>query len=179
MKQHKPFEMWILQDRSLNADEEQELELHLATCETCRQLKLGWQTSRQELTAAVALSPAPGFSQRWKASLADRRARQQQKQVRRFLKYLIGINLLSLAGLVTAIILGTSPLDLFSGLLHSSVSVFLYAKQVESLALAIYHSVPLYVPVVFWILLSTGFCLTALAWGASMWRYLIKGVSAK
>jgi hypothetical protein len=142
-------------------------------------MKLGWQNTHQQIKAAGMAAPAPGFSQRWQSSLAERRARQQQSQVRKFFKYLIGINLLSLLGLTATFILGTSPLDLFSGLLHSSVSAFLYAKQAQSFILGAIHSVPLYIPVVVWILISTGFCLAALAWGASMWKYLIKGAGAK
>ena len=179
MDKHDPFERWILEDEILNEDQEASLNLHMASCEQCRQVKQSWQMTHQLIKTSGMAAPAPGFSQRFQASLVERRARQQQTQVRRFFQYLIGINLLSFLGLAGTFILGTSPLDVFSGLLHGSVSAFLYARQAQSLILTLFHSVPLFVPVVGWILLSTGFCLAALVWGASIWRYLIKGVGAK
>jgi hypothetical protein len=178
MNQHNPFEEWILQDEILNEEQKISLSQHLTGCETCRQLQLNWQNARQQIKTTAMLAPTPGFSQRWQASLAQRRARQQT-QVRRFFKYLIGINLLSFTGLIATFVLGTSPLDLVSGLLRGSVSAFLYFKQMQSLILAVFHSVPLFVPVVFWILVSTGFCLAVMLWGVSMWKYLFKGVTAK
>jgi hypothetical protein len=178
MNPHNPFEEWILQDEPLNEAQESALNQHVAACGQCHELQLNWQHTHQQIKTITMATPAPGFSQRWQASLPQRRMRQQA-QVRRFFKYLIGINLLSFVGLIATFVLGTSPLDLVSGLLHGSVSIFLYAREAQNLALAALHSVPLFVPVVFWILISTGFCLAVLTWGFSMWRYFYKGVSAK
>ena len=179
MNTHDPYEHWILKDGPLNEEQASSLNRHLAGCTHCQQVKLGWERAHQQMTGAEMAVPAPGFSQRWQSSLAERRASRQKNQVRRFFKYLIGINLLSFTGLVSTLILGTSPLKLFSGLLQGSVSTFLYAKEAQNLILGAFHSVPLFIPVAFWILISTGFCLAALVWGASMWRYLFKGVGAK
>ena len=178
MNQHDPFEQWILQDEPLGKVQENALTLHLAGCGQCRQLRVNWQRTRQQIKSTAMAAPVSGFSQRWQTSLAQRRARQQA-QVRRFFKYLIGISLLSFLGLVATFVLGTSPLDMVSGLLHGSVSTFLYIKQVLNLGLAAFHALPIFVPVIFWILISTGFCLAVLAWGFSMWRYFYKGVNAK
>ena len=178
MEQHDPFESWILEDERLSETQESELKQHLNGCAHCRRLQLNWQQTRGQMRAAAMAAPLPGFSQRWQAGLAQRRMRQQT-QVRRFFIYLIGINLFSFAGFVATFVLGTSPFDILSGLLHGSVYAFLFVRQVEGLAAALYHSVPLVVPIVGWMLVSTGFCLVVLIWALSIWRTFNRGVNLK
>jgi hypothetical protein len=179
MNKHQIFETWILQETDLTEDESHLLTAHLVDCEPCRQLRLGWSNAREAIKTTPMAAPAPGFSQRWKNSLAERRARQHQAQVKKFFRYLIGVTSLSFAGLLFTVILGTSPVNVMATLLRSGVNLLLYVRQMENVFNMILRSVPFFVPVIIWILVSTGFSLAALAWGASMWKYVIKGVNAK
>jgi hypothetical protein len=179
MDKHQIFETWILEDASLTEDEAADLAAHLVTCEHCRQLKMGWGNVREMIKATPPVSPAPGFSQRWKNSLAERRALQQKAQVRKFFRYLTAFILISVFGLLFTVVCGTSPVNLMATLLRSGVTLLLYVQRAQNVINMILRSVPLYVPVIMWILVSTGFSLAALAWGASMWKYVVKGVNAQ
>ncbi len=179
MEKHQLFETWILQDTQLTEDEQKMLNAHLADCEHCRQLQKGWEMTRCMLKSTPRAAPAPGFSQRWKNSLAERRAREQKAQVKRFLRYLIGINILTFMGLLLVLFLGTSPVDLLATVLRSSVMLLLFVGRAGNIFNIILRSLPPYVPVLIWVLTSTGFSLAALAWGFSIWKYVIKGVNAK
>jgi hypothetical protein len=179
MDKHQIYETWILEDASLTKDEAAALATHLVTCEHCRQLKIGWGTVREAIAATPAVSPVPGFSQRWKNSLAERRALQQKAQVKKFFRYLTAFTLISVMGLLFTVICGTSPVNILAMLLRNGVTLLLLVRRVESIINLVLRSVPLYVPVIIWMLVSTGFSLAALAWGASMWKFVVKGVNAK
>jgi hypothetical protein len=179
MNKQDPFEDLILRDSALSEEEKTSLESHLLTCVRCCQLQAGWATARKEIQTAPEHHPAAGFSHRWAASLPERRFKAQQQQVKKFLRYLIGITLISFIGLVITVLIGTSPLELLSGALHTGMVVFLYGKHIQNLLLVTMHSVPLILPVTLWILITTGFCLTVFVWGGTMYRYVIKGAPAK
>lgn len=179
MIKHDPFEDLIFRDGPLDEGEEEMLALHLMTCDQCRQLQAGWMAAREQMKTAVIHQPAEGFSRRWSSSLAERRVKAQKKQIKKFLQFLIGFNLFSLLGLVLTVLIGTTPLDLLSYVLRTGMVVFMYGKQVQNLLMITLHSVPLVLPVVLWVLLSTGFCLTVFAWGGTMYRYVIKGAPTK
>ena len=179
MEKHQLFETWILQDTQLTEDEQKMLNVHLTDCEHCRLLQAGWQATRSMLKEAPKVAPAPGFSQRWKTGLAERRAREQKAQIKRLLRYLIGINILTFMGLLIVLFLGTSPVDLMASVLRSGVMLLLFVGRAGNVFNILLRSFPPYVPVLIWVLISTGFSLAALAWGFSIWKYVIKGVNAK
>ncbi|MCE1253428.1 MAG: hypothetical protein LWX83_07755 [Anaerolineae bacterium] len=179
MEKHQLFETWILQDAQLTEDEQKCLNAHLLECDHCRQLKLGWQSTRSMLKTTPMVGPTTGFSQRWKNSLAERRARQQKAQIKRFLRYLIGINVLTLIGLSFVLLLGTNPVNLMATALREVVMALLFIGRAGSVFNMFLRAFPPYVPVLIWVLTSTGFSLAALAWGFSIWKYVIKGVNAK
>jgi len=77
---HQPFEDWLLSDSTLSEQENLQLEEHLDTCETCRQLSAAWRSVEQQFSVAMQISPAPGFTERWQGLLAedlDKKFRQQ------------------------------------------------------------------------------------------------------
>lgn len=76
---HQPFETWLLDDEPLETDSQAMLNEHLAECDHCRKLALGWQGA-QALLRATLVSPAPGFSDRWKIRLDAARAERQRRQ---------------------------------------------------------------------------------------------------
>jgi len=77
---HQPFETWILDQGTLSGEEQRALQDHIGSCEQCRRLDRRWQAVRHELRARPMISPAAGFSKRWQAGLAERRAREQRRQ---------------------------------------------------------------------------------------------------
>jgi hypothetical protein len=78
---HQPYETWLFDETELSREQAQALQAHLHECQQCRGLEKSWKTLDGKIQATPMVSPQPGFSQRWRASLAERRARQQMLQV--------------------------------------------------------------------------------------------------
>ena len=81
---HQPYESWILDETTLSLAEQRQMKDHLDSCAACRKLATGWIAARRSMRAAPPARPAPGFTGRFQARLAERRALQHQLQARRF-----------------------------------------------------------------------------------------------
>jgi predicted anti-sigma-YlaC factor YlaD len=170
---HQPFENWLLDEDPLSAPQRQELETHLATCPECTKLSHGWKEASALIQSTALVSPAPGFTQRWKGNLAKQRMIAQPRQVRLFFLSLVGIAIFSFA--------------LFAGLLAAfhitladlAVSI---AKAVSSL-FTLWITAQAYInanlagpiPLILWILFSTGVCLLIFVWIAAIVRISRRG----
>ena len=119
------------------------------------------------------VSPEPGFSQRFTASLAARRARQaHQRQIRQMILGL-SLGVISCAGLLTFIIFSVaSPVDLLVRATEMITGMIFWWNQASRLLIAGLQQ-PLILLV--WILLTSGLCLTAFGWCFTLWRISSKG----
>lgn len=173
---HQPFETRILEPNHPSPLDAREFQQHLEQCASCRALQNNWLAAEQTLKRTPQLSPRPGFSTRWQASLAERRARQHVRQVRILLLTLSGGSLVSLLGLIAVFLTVAKPVDLlvagtrvittFNGLLVSIQSLFTGAL-----------ASPL--PMAIWIALGCGFCLLVTTWVITLWRISYKGVTVQ
>jgi anti-sigma factor RsiW len=176
---HQPFETWILDHESLPLTDRRTLQAHLDTCQQCQRLHRKWNGVRQELHARRMAAPAPGFSQRWKASLTERRAQAQRKQAWRVFGILLGAALLIFLLLAIYMMASTSPTDWLIALVQTLatssglINLAIYAVQTWL------SSTPLAVNVVLWIYLTITFCLLSLVWVLVLWRTNIVGVFTK
>jgi hypothetical protein len=78
---HQPFDMWLFEEEALSPDQDRALADHLESCEHCRALAAAWRAVEGQLHSTSQIEPAPGFTQRWLASLADDRQRAGQRQL--------------------------------------------------------------------------------------------------
>ena len=103
---HLPYDTWLFEGEALSPDRYRALAEHLEFCEHCRTLAAAWSAVEGQLISTSQIEPAPGFTQRWRASLADDRHRVGQRQ--------LGTVLLSTTvGLVTlALLFGAQLLPL-------------------------------------------------------------------
>jgi hypothetical protein len=74
---HRPFEDWLLEDRSLNSKERQALEAHLHTCRSCAAIA----ESNLALHSARRVSAPVGFAERFEKRLDRWQARQKWLQL--------------------------------------------------------------------------------------------------
>lgn len=79
---HLPFENWIFNRDNLTSDQIAELEAHLKTCQQCNRLRSGWSEVEQLLEKPAFTPAPPQFVNRFQASLAQRKAHQQKRQIR-------------------------------------------------------------------------------------------------
>jgi predicted anti-sigma-YlaC factor YlaD len=77
---HPLIEEWLLSGSSLTPEEHVQLQEHLKSCESCRQLGEAWQETEYRLKSAPVASPQPGFTSRWQARLAQEQLRRQRLQ---------------------------------------------------------------------------------------------------
>jgi predicted anti-sigma-YlaC factor YlaD len=78
---HQPFESWLYERETLSRDQARDLENHLENCDSCRTLATAWMDIEGQLLSTSLVAPVPGFTQRWRARLADRRQQVNQRQV--------------------------------------------------------------------------------------------------
>lgn len=77
---HLLIEEWLLSASDLTPEESHQLQEHLKSCESCRQLSEAWQEVEYRLKSAPMRSPAPGFTIRWQQRLVEDRSRRQRWQ---------------------------------------------------------------------------------------------------
>ena len=78
---HQPFENWLFSEEPLPADDGRELEDHLMDCDQCSGLENAWMDIASLFAEVPDVEPAPGFINRWQATLeADRAAEKAQRQ---------------------------------------------------------------------------------------------------
>ncbi len=78
--EHQPFERWIFEAETLSDEQASALRDHLQGCGRCRAIADAWHAVEQEIVLAPMISPAPGFTQRWKARRSERRRIAEQRQ---------------------------------------------------------------------------------------------------
>lgn len=170
---HQPFETWLLDETTLSTKQEAQLKAHLESCPDCRKFQAGWHAARHTLRTARLASPAPGFSQRFSASLAERRARQAHQQQIRYMILGLALGGFGLACLLVFLLFSTyTPVQL---LVHASETVAgmvsLWNRAQTFAAAAIQQPFI----VVIWILLSSGLCLLVGGWLFTLWRISTNG----
>lgn len=174
---HQPFETWLLDEgESLTLEERRALQEHIASCAQCQRLEHQWQDVHQELRTHRMVAPAPGFAQRWQASLAERRAREQRKQAWRIFGVFLGVSLLALL-LLTGYTLATStPAEWLEALVRSiSSSNALLQFSIYTLQNWLIGT-PLAVHIALWIYLTMTLCFLSLLWIMIVWRTKTVGV---
>jgi hypothetical protein len=174
---HQPFETWMIDEVHLSMEQETALQSHLAGCTDCRKLQTGWQLARQAMQAAPMVRPAPGFSQRFSASLAQRRAYEaHRRQVRRLILGL-SLGVIATAALLIGVIFAVaSPVDLLVQVTGFITSVIVVWNRVSRFLIAALQQP---VVLVIWILLTSGVSLLAFGWLFTLWRISLQGVEQK
>jgi hypothetical protein len=78
---HQPYESWLFEQETLSQDQSRELRDHLEICDGCHALATAWKDVEGQLMSSSLITPAPGFTQRWRSRLADHRRRTSQLQM--------------------------------------------------------------------------------------------------
>jgi hypothetical protein len=174
---HKPYETWLITEDPLLPDQQTQLDEHLKSCPSCRQLQYSWQKVEQLFGEAPVLEPRTGFTNRWQIHLQQELSLQKEREQKRstwiFLVSTTGAAFLVL--IIMAIMFFStvqnstevfiSGMTLISGLLNLTSAI-----QVAFFPLleVFFISVPTY-----WLLLlAGGACFITLALTFSIFRVL-------
>ncbi|OGO62912.1 MAG: hypothetical protein A2029_09100 [Chloroflexi bacterium RBG_19FT_COMBO_47_9] len=77
---HQPFRDWLLSEEKLSAEQIREMQEHVRSCESCRQTESAWTQVESAFRAIPQAQPAPGFTSRWQAHLAEYLAHKQKRR---------------------------------------------------------------------------------------------------
>jgi hypothetical protein len=177
--EHLPYETWIFEQASLSEEQGQALQAHLQECAQCRALLQGWQAVHQQIQATGTAGPIPGFSLRFQTGLAERRAYQQQMQLRRILLGFITVSLLFFGVLMAYLLLTSSPVDWLVKLMEFGMGTITNFHVLQQFVSSWLHIVPLSIPLALWIMFSTGFVILVAGWAFTLWRVTTQGVANK
>jgi hypothetical protein len=176
---HQPFEKWIFDEDDLEPKELNLLADHLDDCPDCASLQSSLHQVERQMRLTSMATPAAGFAERWKASLAERQAREQQRQVRKFL-----ITLFAAGGFLMLLIIGqllftSSPTDwLIAGMEIVTVSIERLSR-LQQLTINLLQVLPPAIPLAVWVFVSVTFSLLGILWAGTIWRLSTQGVLNK
>lgn len=176
---HQPFETWIVDEMPLNAEQALALQSHLTECEDCRLLSNGWSAARTALMTAPVASPAPGFSSRFRASIAERRYHQQQLQIRRTFLFLLSGSVAALLALLAYLLFIVTPGGVAMNAFRSLTQILVWWNNLQDTYLPLVQSLPVFVPVALWIIFTTSLSVFSVVWVVSIWRISTQGVPNK
>ncbi len=176
---HQPFETWIIDETNLTPEQQGSLREHLLTCEECRQFQRSWSTVRSQIASAPVMAPAPGFTRRWNTGLVERRRQQQKLQERRLLLFLVGGAAASLLMLLAFLFATTTPAGLLVSVFETITNLLVTWTFAQQAILPVVEDLPPAIPILLWILLTTGVALMSVAWVVTVWRITPKGVHSK
>ena len=170
---HQPFETWLLEENNRTPEQEAALQAHLVNCADCRQIHTGWQAARLSLNSSRMARPASGFTQRFSASLAERRATQAHRRQIRNLILGLSLGLIATAVLLTVVIFTfTSPTEMVVTAVEAvTISVNRWNQMTNVLSAAMQQ--PFFLVV--WILVTCGVSILACGWLVTLWRISVQG----
>jgi hypothetical protein len=91
---HQLIDNWLQDPAGMTAEQTSELQAHLAVCNDCKRIYIGWQAAHNLITHATVVTAPAGFTDRFQSSLSERRRFAHRLQARKFGLALIGAILL-------------------------------------------------------------------------------------
>jgi hypothetical protein len=176
---HQPYEKWILDGQPEDQLEKAQLELHLKECSECFRLQQSWDRVHSQIKSTSPKSAPVGFLRRWQTEFAQRSRIQEQKQARTML-----ISLGSGAGAVmialAAVLLPKfSIISMFVEFTSTLIRLFDNLRKLWNVLTGLIQAAPTTFLIVSGILLAGWISLILFAWGVSIWRVSLKGVTTK
>ena len=172
---HQPFEAWILEPGQISDEQRKQLDEHLTSCVHCQQLQYSWKSVENILRKPVMLEAPSGFTRRFQDRLAEKLARQQIRQVKRFFLIMAIANLLTLVILGLIIWFGGSPATALSKMIGNINSLLIWFGQFQKAVQLIFLSLPPVLSIAIWIIAMSSFAGLAMLWLTSIWRFSWKG----
>lgn len=176
---HQPFESWIFDDTRLTREQDVSLEDHFKECPVCLEKALNWKAAQAKLQAAPMQPPQPGFTNRWQSAFAQRLARQQRIQTRRFLLILCMSVILVSITLIGYLVATYSLIDLISVIFETIGGLVARGSLILGYAVPILRALPPIIPMGFWILFMLALVLLGVVWVSTIWKITMQGDVSK
>jgi len=168
---HQPFEEWLLSGETLTAEEEQSLQDHLASCDTCPPLGTAWRQVLGEIKQVPAAAPVAGFTQRWEIRLQEERLKHQRRitfvVLAVFIVGAIGLALLSVVQKYQGL---PSLVELLGGFLSSATAGLVRIQQTSVTVEAVVRAIPTPLSLLIWFVGASTLFLWTLVWIVTLWK---------
>ncbi len=167
---HQPFEDWILDPITLSADDRRALQAHLMECKQCQKLERRWIAVHQQLRTRRMAAPAAGFTARWQASLAERKAREHRRQAWKIFGFLFGGALFILLLLAVYSAATTTPAEWLIALARTYTSSTSMIDLANYAVQSWFSRTPIALNIALWIYMAITLCGLLMVWALIFWR---------
>lgn len=166
---HLPFEEWLLNNSPVTPEQQRDLDLHLRTCAYCSALV---ETGKVLNTTKMA-TPAPGFTVRFQARLAERKIAERRRKLWGAALFTLGgfILLMWAMGPYLASFIA-SPATWISVVVGWLVFIGTTLFALIDAGAVILSIVPKFLPPFAWLVLLSAFAGVGLLWSVSIWRFV-------
>ncbi len=165
---HRPFEDWLLDDRSLDPQEQRDLQSHLRDCLSCSAIA----ESNMALHAARSVSPEAGFGDRFVRRLARRREELRRRQI-------MGTAVLVLAGLALILVMAgpsiqqafSSPASWITAVVGYFLFIVMSLRVLSEAGVILLRVLPSFISPSGWFATALALAGLSFLWGLSIRRF--------
>ena len=166
---HRPFEDWLLNDTPITPEQKRELDMHVRTCAYCTALV----ETGMALRTVKKASPQAGFTARFEARLAARKAAERRRRY-------LGSILFTAGGFALLIWLGSpyllsffsAPATWISAIVNWIVFVVTTVLALGQAGSVLLKVVPDFISPFAWMILISAVAGIGLLWTISIWRFV-------
>ena len=170
---HQPFDNWLLSEEPLPEDDNRALREHLSDCDQCRELEDAWINVANLFTEVPEVEPAPGFVNRWQATLeADQAAVRVMRQ--RWQSWIVLV-LIANGAAMALLFMGVQLFNTYNSfgdwvlsLVYKMATAMVLANGFRNAFATLFRTIPQLIPTGWWIGIVITLSLSTLLWIVSM-----------
>src|SRR5512133_830291 len=166
---HRPFEDWLLNDTPVTLEQKRELDKHVRDCAYCAALL----ETGMALRTVKKASPQAGFTARFEARLAARKAAERRRRY-------LGSILFTAGGFALLIWLGSpyllsffsAPATWISAIVNWIIFLITTALALGQAGSVVLKVIPDFISPFAWMILISAVAGIGLLWTISIWRFV-------
>lgn len=170
---HQPFDNWLLSEEPLPEDDELALREHLIDCGQCRELEDAWLDVAELFADVPEAAPAPGFVNRWQATLeADQDAIKAMQQ--RWQSWILLV-LIANGAALALVLMGVQLFNTYDSVtdwvlswVYKAATAMVLANGFRNAFVTLFRTVPQLIPNEWWIGIAVTLSLSTLIWIVSL-----------
>lgn len=168
---HRLYEGWIVARDELSPDQEKELSIHLESCPQCNDFAQAEQMVERTFSSVQMVEPLPGFTQRWRARLDQKRIKAHRSQTSLLLGLLsIGTVVLFMPIVLQLLSVLISPENLLFDYAKGTVEWLAWFELIGQFVMTFLNTLISTVPVYWWLSIAVFLAGMSLLWGISLQR---------
>jgi hypothetical protein len=170
---HQPFENWLFSEEPLPKDDKRALRDHLVDCDRCSELEDAWLDVANLFAEVPEVEPAPGFVNRWQATLeADQAAIKAMRQ--RWQSWILLV-LIANGAAVALLLTGVQLFNTYDSFtdwvlswVYKAATAMVLANGFRNAFITLFRTVPQLIPTGWWIGIALALSVSTLIWIVSM-----------